>query len=72
MTDSSLVGGFYALNMRGRVLLATINETTIVHFVSGQLNNLELAINLVKRRNLLGTKNNGKHIIFLFSFVNFV
>eukprot|EP00897_Mesotaenium_endlicherianum_P006181 jgi/Mesen1/5591/ME000281S04647 len=54
--DAGPVGGFYAVNRRGQVLLATVNEQTIVPFVSGQLNNLELAINLAKRGNLPGAE----------------
>ncbi|KAI5431060.1 hypothetical protein KIW84_035279 [Lathyrus oleraceus] len=50
------VGGFYAINRRGQVLLATVNEQTIVNFVSGQLNNLELAVSLAKRGNLPGAE----------------
>nr|KAJ0203085.1 hypothetical protein LSAT_V11C500296050 [Lactuca sativa] len=56
-SEASSVGGFYAVNRRGRVLLATLNEATIVPFVSGQLNNLELAVNLAKRGNLPGVEN---------------
>ncbi|KAM7270794.1 hypothetical protein ACFE04_030008 [Oxalis oulophora] len=56
-TEASSVGGFYAVNRRGQVLLATLNEATIVPFVSGQLNNLELAVNLAKRGNLPGAEN---------------
>ncbi|MED6217944.1 hypothetical protein PIB30_022404 [Stylosanthes scabra] len=52
-SEASSVGGFYAINRRGQVLLATVNESSIVPFVSGQLNNLELAVNLAKRGNLL-------------------
>ncbi|CAI7842986.1 unnamed protein product, partial [Closterium sp. NIES-53] len=55
--DAPSVGGFYAVNRRGQVLLATVNEQTIVPFVSGQLNNLELAINLARRGNLPGAEN---------------
>ncbi|KAI3793231.1 hypothetical protein L1987_35847 [Smallanthus sonchifolius] len=55
--EASSVGGFYAVNRRGQVLLATVNESTIVPFVSGQLNNLELAVNLAKRGNLPGAEN---------------
>ncbi|KAJ7543091.1 hypothetical protein O6H91_09G024400 [Diphasiastrum complanatum] len=63
--DSPSVGGFYAVNRRGQVLLATVNEATIVPFISGQismlsnwqLNNLELAVNLAKRANLPGAEN---------------
>ncbi|THG03500.1 hypothetical protein TEA_021259 [Camellia sinensis var. sinensis] len=55
--EASSVGGFYAVNRRGQVLLATVNEATIVPFVSGQLNNLELAVNLAKRGNLPGAEN---------------
>ena len=36
-TDASSVGGFYAVNRRGQVLLATVNEATLVPFVSGQV-----------------------------------
>ncbi|KAE7996591.1 hypothetical protein FH972_001302 [Carpinus fangiana] len=54
--EASSVGGFYAVNRRGQVLLATVNEQTIVPFVSGQLNNLELAVNLAKRGNLPGAE----------------
>ncbi|KAK1361640.1 hypothetical protein POM88_046114 [Heracleum sosnowskyi] len=32
----SSIGGFYAINRRGQVLLAIVNESTIVPFVSGQ------------------------------------
>ncbi|MFQ6647255.1 hypothetical protein Gotur_019652, partial [Gossypium turneri] len=56
-SEASAVGGFYAINRRGQVLLATVNEATIVPFVSGQLNNLELAVNLAKRGNLPGAEN---------------
>ncbi|GAB2274517.1 Clathrin heavy chain [Dionaea muscipula] len=56
-TEASSLGGFYAVNRRGQVLLATVNESTIVPFVSGQLNNLELAVNLAKRGNLPGAEN---------------
>ena len=34
---ASPVGGFYAINRRGQVFLATVNEATIVPFVSGQV-----------------------------------
>ena len=35
--EASSVGGFYAINRRGQVLLATVNEQTIISFVSGQV-----------------------------------
>ena len=35
--DSPATGGFYAINRRGQVLLATVNEATIIPFVSGQV-----------------------------------
>ena len=38
-TEASSEGGFYAINRRGQVLLATVNEATIVPFVSGQVFN---------------------------------
>ncbi len=39
------------------MLLATVNEATMVPFVSTQLNNLELALSLAKRGNLPGAEN---------------
>lgn len=36
-SDAPSCGGFYAVNRRGQVLLATINEQTIIPFVSGQV-----------------------------------
>ena len=36
-SEASSAGGFYAINRRGQVLLATVNEATIVPFVSGQV-----------------------------------
>ncbi|KAJ8438732.1 hypothetical protein Cgig2_013778 [Carnegiea gigantea] len=56
-SEASSLGGFYAINRRGQVLLATVKEASIVPFVSGQLNNLELAVNLAKRGNLPGAEN---------------
>ncbi|KAJ8437950.1 hypothetical protein Cgig2_031466 [Carnegiea gigantea] len=56
-SEASSVGGFYAINRRGQVLHATVNEATIIPFISGQLNNLELAVNLAKRGNLPGAEN---------------
>ncbi|XP_024318739.1 clathrin heavy chain 1-like isoform X3 [Brachypodium distachyon] len=53
--ESSTTGGFYAINTRGQVLHATINDATIVPFVRiqcMQLNNYKLAANLAKRANL--------------------
>lgn len=35
-SEATSLGGFYAINRRGQVLLATVNEQTIVPFVSGQ------------------------------------
>ncbi|EIE26635.1 clathrin heavy chain [Coccomyxa subellipsoidea C-169] len=54
--SSASTGGFYAINRRGQVLLATVNEQTMVPFVSQQLNNLELALSLAKRGNLPGAE----------------
>ncbi|KAK9805974.1 hypothetical protein WJX73_010066 [Symbiochloris irregularis] len=42
---------------RGQVLLATVNEQTMVPFVSTQLNNLDLALALARRGNLPGAEN---------------
>jgi clathrin heavy chain len=55
--ESSTTGGFYAINRRGQVLHATVNDATVVQFVSGQLNDLELSVNLAKRANLPGAEN---------------
>lgn len=38
--DAPTVGGFYAVNRRGQVLLATVNEATIIPFVSNQVCNV--------------------------------
>jgi hypothetical protein len=35
--EAAAAGGFYAINRRGQVLLATVNEATIVPFVSVQV-----------------------------------
>jgi clathrin heavy chain len=35
--ESSSTGGFYAINRRGQVLHATVNDATVVPFVSGQV-----------------------------------
>ncbi|KFK34843.1 hypothetical protein AALP_AA5G200400 [Arabis alpina] len=56
-TEASSVGGFYAINRKGQVLLGTVNDATIVPFVSGQLSNLELAVSLAKRGNLPGAED---------------
>ena len=42
---------------RGQILLATVNEATMVPFVSTQLNNLDLALSLAKRGNLPGAES---------------
>lgn len=47
-------GGFFAINRRGQVLMASVNESTIVPFISSQLNNVDLALALAKRANLTG------------------
>ena len=36
-SEASSVGGFYAVNRRGQVLLATVNEATVVPFISSQV-----------------------------------
>ncbi|XP_039059043.1 clathrin heavy chain 2-like [Hibiscus syriacus] len=56
-SEDSVLGGLYAINTQGQVLLATVNEATIVAFVSDQLNNLGLAVNLAKRANLPVAEN---------------
>eukprot|EP00951_Prasinocladus_malaysianus_P008758 scaffold63720_cov25-Prasinocladus_malaysianus.AAC.1 len=42
---------------RGQVLQATVNEQTMVPFVSQQLNNLDLALALARRGNLPGAES---------------
>ncbi len=56
-TNSPSTGGFMAINRRGQVLHANVNEASIVGFVSQQLNNLPLALALAKRGNLPGAEN---------------
>ncbi|CAH8290985.1 unnamed protein product [Eruca vesicaria subsp. sativa] len=56
-SEASSVGGFYAINRRGQVLLATVNEATIIPFISGPLKNMELAVKLAKRGNLPGAED---------------
>eukprot|EP00967_Tisochrysis_lutea_P113954 scaffold181263_cov20-Tisochrysis_lutea.AAC.1 len=41
---------------RGQVILGTVNEVTMVPFVSGQLQNLGLALAIAKRGNLPGAE----------------
>lgn len=53
---SDSTGGLYAINRRGQVVLATVNEQTMVPFVSQQLNNLDLALTMAKRGNLPGAE----------------
>jgi len=48
--------GFIAVNRRGQVLAGTVNEAAIVPFVSGQLQNLDLAMALATRANLPGAE----------------
>eukprot|EP00775_Hariotina_reticulata_P002628 gene2628-2929_t len=54
--NSDSTGGIMAINRRGQVLLATVNEAAMVPFVSQQLNNLDLALALAKRGNLPGAE----------------
>ncbi|KAF5839265.1 clathrin heavy chain 2 [Dunaliella salina] len=54
--SSPSTGGFYAVNRRGQVILGTVNEVTMVPFVSGQLQNLGLALAIAKRGNLPGAE----------------
>ena len=55
-SEAESVGGFYAINRRGQVLLATVNEQSMVPFVSQSLNNLDLALAIAKRGNLPGAE----------------
>ena len=49
-------GGFFAINRRGQVLHTTVNEATMVPFVSQQLQNMDLALALAQRGNLPGAE----------------
>lgn len=53
---SNTSGGFVAVNRRGQVLSGTVNESTLVPFVSQQLNNIELAMSLASKGNLPGAE----------------
>lgn len=55
--DAPSNGGFYAINRRGQVLLATVNEQTMVPFIAQQLQNLELALAVARRGNLPGAES---------------
>ncbi|CAG9465968.1 unnamed protein product [Pedinophyceae sp. YPF-701] len=48
------VGGVYAVNRRGQLLLLSVNEDTIVPYISGQLQNTEVALALASRAGLPG------------------
>lgn len=54
--NSDSTGGIMAINRRGQVLLATVNDAAMVPFVSQQLNNLDLALAMAKRGNLPGAE----------------
>lgn len=51
-SEASSVGGFYAVNRRGQVLLATVNESTIIPFVSGQVRLSSLNLHAIYVNNL--------------------
>ena len=53
---SDSTGGLLAVNRRGQVLLATVNEAAVVPFVAQQLGNLDLALALAKRGGLPGAE----------------
>jgi len=55
--DATSSGGFYAINRKGQVLLCTLNEATIVPFISTNLNNLDLALAIAQRANLSGAES---------------
>jgi hypothetical protein len=58
MHAASLTAGAFpcAPHRRGQVLQASINETTIIPFISQQLKNIDLALALAKRANLPGAE----------------
>ena len=53
----ALEGGFVAINRRGQVMRGTVNEETIVPFISSQLQNVELALSLARRAGLPGAND---------------
>lgn len=53
---SDSTGGVLAVNRRGQVLLATVNEPAVVPFVAQQLGNLDLAMAMAKRGGLPGAE----------------
>lgn len=57
IATASAEGGFLAINRRGQVLSGSVNDETVVPFVSGQLQNLDLAMALATRANLPGADN---------------
>lgn len=54
--NSPTTGGVMAINRRGQLLLATVNESAMVPFISNQLQNNELALTLAKKGNLPGAE----------------
>ena len=55
--DSPSTGGVYAVNRRGQVLLLNLNEPAVVPFISGQLNNVSLALQVAVRGGLPGAES---------------
>ena len=55
--DSPSTGGVYAVNRRGQVLLLNLNEPAVVPFISGQLNNVNLALQVAVRGGLPGAES---------------
>jgi len=49
-------GGIMGIDRKGRVLLVTIDDGVIVPYISGTLNNYELAIKMASRANLPGAE----------------
>jgi clathrin heavy chain len=45
-TEAMASGGFYAINRKGQVLLANVNDATIVPFVSGQVSFLVFSVDI--------------------------
>lgn len=55
-TDVPSSGGFLAINRAGKVLAVDINQSTLVPFISGTLQNLDLALAVAQRGNLPGAE----------------
>lgn len=56
-TDHTATGGLIGVNRKGQVLSVSLDESTAVPYIVGQLKNLQLALSLATRGNLPGAEN---------------